>query len=157
MGWVAITEADIDNYAGMYLRKGEHTVWRCGRNWRRDSINRRIAVEADAPVTTPWRVLMIGDEPGRLVESNIVLNLNPPSKIADTSWIKAGKSAWDWWSGEAAPSVSFKPGMNTATMKHYIDFASASGFPLHADRRGLGAGRSQWAAGLLPPWPTSRT
>src|ERR1700739_990818 len=87
-----------------------------------------LAVEADAPVTSAWRVLMIGSEPGRLVESNIILNLNPSSKVADTSWIKAGKSAWDWWSGEAAPSVSFKPGMNTATMKHYIDFASASGF-----------------------------
>ena len=71
---------------------------------------------------------MIGDEPGRLIESNIILNLNPPSKIADTSWIHAGKSAWDWWSGEAAPGVPFKTGMNTATMKHYIDFASASGF-----------------------------
>ena len=73
---------------------------------------------------------MIGDEPGRLMESNIILNLNPPSKIADTSWIHAGKSAWDWWSGEAAPSMTAsRPGMNTATMKHYIDFASASGFP----------------------------
>jgi alpha-glucosidase len=72
---------------------------------------------------------MIGDEPGRLIESNIILNLNPPSKIVDTSWIKAGKSAWDWWSGQAAPSVTFKTGMNTATMKHYIDFASESGFP----------------------------
>jgi alpha-glucosidase len=72
---------------------------------------------------------MIADEPGKLIESNIVLNLNPPSKIVDTSWIQAGKSAWDWWSGDAAPSVSFKTGMNTATMKHYIDFASASGFP----------------------------
>jgi len=91
--------------------------------------NPGVAVEAAAPVTTPWRVLMIGDEPGRLIESNIILNLNPPSKIADTSWIRAGKSAWDWWSGEAAPSVSFKTGMNTATMKHYIDFASESGFP----------------------------
>jgi len=127
-GWVAVTEADIENYAGMYLRKGE------ARNGLRAELspridNKTIAVETDAPVTTPWRVLMIGDEPGRLVESNIVLNLNPPSKIADTSWIKAGKSAWDWWSGEAAPSVSFKTGMNTATMKHYIDFASASRFP----------------------------
>ena len=127
-GWVGVTEADIENYAGMYLRKGE------ARNGLRAELspridNKTIAVETDAPVTTPWRVLMIGDEPGRLVESNIVLNLNPPSKIADTSWIKAGKSAWDWWSGEAAPSVSFKTGMNTATMKHYIDFASASRFP----------------------------
>jgi alpha-glucosidase len=127
IGWVAVTEADIDNYAGMYLRKGEAPfALRTELPPRLDEP--AIAVETDAPVTTPWRVLMIGDEPGRLVESNIILNLNPPSKIADTSWIKAGKSAWDWWSGEAAPSVSFKPGMNTATMKHYIDFASASGF-----------------------------
>jgi alpha-glucosidase len=126
-GWVAVTEADIENYAGMYLRKAE------ARFALRAELSPRIgtggiAVEADSPVTTPWRVLMIGDEPGRLVESNIVLNLNPPSKIADTLWIKAGKSAWDWWSGEAAPSMSTKPGMNTATMKHYIDFASESGF-----------------------------
>jgi len=128
VGWVAITEANIDNYAGMYLRKGP------GRFEVKGDLSPRvdeagIAVETKTPFETPWRVLMIGDEPGRLVESNIVLNLNPASKIADTSWIKAGKSAWDWWSGEAAPSVTFKTGMNTATMKHYIDFASASGFP----------------------------
>jgi alpha-glucosidase len=88
-----------------------------------------IAVDTPAPANSPWRVLLIADEPGRLIESNMVLNLNPPSKIADTSWIKPGKSAWDWWSGEAAPSVSFKTGMNTNTMKHYIDFAADSGFP----------------------------
>ena len=128
IGWVAVTEADIDHYAGMYLRKDKPAFGLCAElSPRLDQPG--IAVEDQAPVTTPWRVLMIGDEPGRLIESNIVLNLNPPSKIADTSWIKPGKSAWDWWSGEAAPSVSFKPGMNTATMKHYIDFASASGFP----------------------------
>ncbi len=146
-GWVAVTEADIENYAGMYLRKAE------ARFALRAELSPRIgkpgiAVETDAPVTTPWRVLMIGDEPGRLIESNIVLNLNPPSKIADTSWIKAGKSAWDWWSGEAAPSMSTKPGMNTATMKHYIDFASAVGICIHADRCGMGAGKSQGAGRL---------
>jgi alpha-glucosidase len=128
VGWVAVTEADIDNYAGMYLRKDKVPfALRSELSPRVDQP--AIAVESDAPVTTPWRVLMIADAPGRLIESNIILNLNPPSKIADTSWIRPGKSAWDWWSGEAAPSVSFKPGMNTATMKHYIDFASASGFP----------------------------
>jgi len=128
IGWVAITEADIDNYAGMYLRKGAGAF--CVRGELSPRVDEPgIAVEAKTPFATPWRVLMIGDEPGRLIESNIVLNLNPPSKIADTSWIRAGKSAWDWWSGEAAPSVKFKAGMNTATMKHYIDFASDSGFP----------------------------
>ncbi|MGB9153235.1 MAG: glycoside hydrolase family 97 catalytic domain-containing protein, partial [Alphaproteobacteria bacterium] len=133
LGWVAITEADIDNYAGVYLRKGHN------RFGVRSDLSPHLnaagvsdgdyAVETATPFQSSWRVLMIGDEPGRLIESNIVLNLNPPSKIADTSWIKAGKSAWDWWSGEAAPSVTFKTGMNTATMKHYIDFAATSGFP----------------------------
>jgi len=128
VGWVAITEANIDNYAGMYLKKSNDRFGvRAELSPRLDEPG--VAVDAAAPVTSPWRVLMIGDEPGRLVESNIVLNLNPPSRIADPSWIKAGKSAWDWWSGEAAPGVDFKTGMNTATMKHYIDFASASGFP----------------------------
>jgi len=130
IGWLAITEANIDNYAGMYLRKDSVFL---ARGLHADLSPRvdepGVAVEATTPFQSPWRVLMIGDEPGRLIESNIVLNLNPPSKIADTSWIRAGKSAWDWWSGEAAPSVTFKTGMNTATMKHYIDFAAASGFP----------------------------
>jgi alpha-glucosidase len=128
VAWVGITEADIENYAGMYLQKGqERFAVRAQLSPRID--NAAIAVEADTPVTTPWRVLMIADDPGRLVESNIVLNLNPPSKIADPSWIKAGKTSWDWWSGDYAENVDFKPGMNTATMKHYIDFSSASGFP----------------------------
>jgi len=128
VAWVGITEADIDNYAGMYLQKaGERFAVRAQLSPRID--NPAIAVETDGSLVTPWRVLMIGDEPGRLIESNIVLNLNPPTKIADTSWIKAGKTSWDWWSGDYAENVDFKPGMNTATMKHYIDFSSASGFP----------------------------
>ncbi len=128
LGWVAITEADIDNYAGMYVKKSNDRFGvHAELSPRIDETG--VAVDANAPVTSPWRVLMIGDEPGRLIESNIVLNLNPPSRIADPSWVKAGKSAWDWWSGEAAPGADFKPGMNTATMKHYIEFASESGFP----------------------------
>jgi alpha-glucosidase len=136
IGWLAITEADIENYAGMYVRKEPHfgglTVaaqLAPHRNEAGAADPEGVAVETATPFSSPWRVLMIADEPGKLIESNIVLNLNPPSKIADTSWIQAGKAAWDWWSGDAAPSVHFKTGMNTATMKHYIDFASASGFP----------------------------
>jgi alpha-glucosidase len=135
IGWVAITEADIEHYSGMYLRKakefGSHVV-RADLSPHEDhegNIDSSYAVETTTPFASPWRVLMIADQPAKLIESNIVLNLNPPSKIADTSWIHPGKSAWDWWSGEAAPSVTFKTGMNTATMKHYIDFASASGLP----------------------------
>jgi alpha-glucosidase len=129
IGWVAVTEADIDNYAGMYLRKEGGLSDRRVRVQLAPQIDDpKIAVKTAAPFHSPWRVLMIADEPAKLIESNMILNLNPPSKIADTSWIKAGKSAWDWWSGEAAPSVKFKTGMNTLTMEHYIDFAAKSGF-----------------------------
>lgn len=135
LGWVAVTEADIENYSGMYLRReprfGSHHIQAdlAPHEDHEGKIDSSYAVETSVPFSSPWRVLMIGDEPGRLIESNIVLNLNPPSKIVDPSWIDAGKSAWDWWSGDAAPSVSFKTGVNTETEKHYIDFASASGFP----------------------------
>ncbi len=129
IGWVAITEADIDNYAGMYLRKdGGHSAFSVTAQLAPRVDNSGVAVETAAPFHSPWRVLMIADEPAKLIESNMILNLNPPSTIADTSWIKAGKSSWDWWSGDAAPSVKFKTGMNTLTMEHYIDFASRSGF-----------------------------
>jgi alpha-glucosidase len=127
-GWVAITEANINNYAGMYLRSDKplHSL-KAELSPKVDEPG--VAVDAIAPFESPWRVLMIGDQPGRLIESNIILNLNPPSKIADTSWIRAGKSAWDWWSGDWATGVNFTPGMSTATLEHYIEFASDSGFP----------------------------
>jgi alpha-glucosidase len=127
-GWVAITEANIDNYAGMYLRSDKPLFsLRAELSPKVDVPG--VAVDATVPFHSAWRVLMIGDAPGRLIESSIILNLNPPSKIADTSWIQAGKSAWDWWSGDWATGVNFTPGMNTATLKHYIEFASDSGFP----------------------------
>ncbi len=78
------------------------------------------------PKASPWRLLLINPRPGGLIETNyMVLNLSQPSALADTSWIKPGKAAWDWWSGRFARNVNFRPGMNTATMMHYIDFAAA--------------------------------
>ncbi len=127
-GWVAITEANINNYAGMYLRSDKPLFSLKAELSPKVDVP-GVVVDATAPFQSPWRVLMIGDAPGRLIESNIILNLNPPSRIADTSWIRAGKSAWDWWSGDWATGVDFTPGMNTATLKHYIEFASDSGFP----------------------------
>ncbi|HTX38207.1 MAG TPA: glycoside hydrolase family 97 protein [Bryobacteraceae bacterium] len=127
VGWVAITEADIDNYAGMYLQHNGHDPRSLFSKLAPSAEDPGIAVSAATPVRSPWRVIMIGAEPGRLIESNIVINLNPPSKIADTSWIKPGKTAWDWWSGSYAEGVDFHPGMNTATMNHYIDFSAANG------------------------------
>ncbi len=78
------------------------------------------------PFSTPWRVLMVSPNPGGLIEHNyLILDLNPPCALADTSWIHPGKAAWDWWSGTLTGKVNFKPGMNTATMKYYVDFAAA--------------------------------
>ncbi|MGA2114750.1 MAG: glycoside hydrolase family 97 protein [Bryobacteraceae bacterium] len=127
--WVAITEADIDNYAGMYLEHNSPDALQLSSRLSPSVEDKDLAVVVPAPMATPWRVLLIGDQPGRLVESNIVTSLNPPSTIADTSWIKPGKTAWDWWNGTWAEGVDFTPGMNTATMKHYIDFCASSGFP----------------------------
>ena len=127
--WVAVTEAQIQNYPGMYLRHegGFTALLRAELSPRPDMVG--VDAVVATPMETPWRVLMIGDEPGRLVESNLVMNLNPPSAIADTSWIKPGKTAWDWWSGDVVKNANFTGGMNTATMKRYIDFAADSGFP----------------------------
>jgi alpha-glucosidase len=125
--YIAIAEADLHQYAGLYLRHSARSARSLVAQLSPQVDDATVAVTGRAPIETPWRVIMIGRDPGTLIESNLIVNLNAPSAIADTSWIEAGKSAWDWWSGEQADGVSFTPGMNTATMAHYIDFASASG------------------------------
>ena len=57
----------------------------------------------------------------------MITSLNPPSEIKDTSWIRAGNTSWDWWSGSIGPDG--KRAYTTATMKYYVDFAAKSGFP----------------------------
>jgi alpha-glucosidase len=123
VAWIGLTEAHIDNYAGMYVGRAQDARTLQARlSPRIDEPG--LAVSTATPMSSPWRILMISSEPGRLVESNMVVNLNPPSAIADTSWIKPGKTSWDWWSGSRAENVPFKSGMNTETMKHYIDFSA---------------------------------
>jgi alpha-glucosidase len=125
VAWAAIAEADIDNYAGMYVQHSGRDARVLTAKLSPAVDDPGLAVGANGPLNSPWRVIMIADQPGRLIESNIVINLNPPSAIADTSWIKPGKTSWDWWSGSYAEGVSFKSGMNTATMEHYIDCNSS--------------------------------
>lgn len=126
VAWVGLTEAYIDNWAGAYAGSTRDS---CTIELRLAPRVEEpgLAVSCATPARSPWRVLMIAAEPGRLVESNMVVNLNPPSAIGDTSWVRPGKTAWDWWSGSVAKNVSFKTGMNTATMKHYIDFSASTG------------------------------
>ncbi len=140
--WAALIEADLDDYAGMYVGgvtgiPGALTT-KLSMPPRKEYLARNMTTAERAaneqpvvgatPLKTPWRALMVAPTPGRLIETNyFILNLNPPCAIPDPSWIKPGKSAWDWWSGSYAKNVPFEPGMNTATMKHYVDFAGAHG------------------------------
>ena len=128
----AIAEADLDRYAAFYLSgRGDGRLGLDTRLSPRHDATQlavripRAEVAADGHLT-PWRVVMLGDRPGALVESNLISHLNPPTPIADTSWIRPGKSAWDWWSGSVAPDVP-DAGMNTATMRRYIDHAADMG------------------------------
>jgi alpha-glucosidase len=135
IGFVAVNEAHLENYAGMYLRHAGGTKMISTLSPRPDQPS--LAVYSKTPLVSPWRVLMIGTDPGRFIESNLVMNLNPPSTIADTSWIKPGKAAWNAWSGAPATTVA---------LKQYIDFAAESRFEYVLAGPG-------WAAvdGNLPP------
>ena len=125
VGWASITEAHLEDWAGMYLiRTGSKTL-ETKLSPRLDQPD--VCVLRKAPAESPWRAIMIAADPSRLIDSNLVVNLNPPSRIKDESWIRPGKTSWSWWSGDLARGVSFQYGMNTETMKHYIDFSSEFG------------------------------
>ena len=127
--WVAISEANLTDWAGMYL-----TADRLRPSSLVTSLSPRlddpdVLVESTAPRSSPWRVVMLGDKPGDLVESNIILNLNPPCAIADFTWIRPGRSAWDrWWSAGYAPEVDFPVGTDNRSMKYFIDLAADMGW-----------------------------
>ncbi len=122
--YAAITEADLTDWAGMYLGKYPNRNHEKGIN-----IGTRLSplpgsntvVNIKPGSLSPWRVIMIGEEPGDLIESQILWNLNDPCAIDDPSWIKPGISAWDhWWSGEVK--------MDTETILEYIDLAAEMGW-----------------------------
>jgi alpha-glucosidase len=123
--WLALMEADLTNYAGMFLSGVEGVPNALHAVLATADRHSDQAVTGTTPISTPWRVIMISaTATGLIANDDLVLNLSAPSAIADTSWIQPGKAAWDWWSGDYDTGVSFKPGMNTATMEHYIDFAA---------------------------------
>ncbi len=126
--WIAITKANITDYAGMYLTPTPGIPETLESRLSPHPLGSGLKVKTSTPFQSPWRVFLLGATPGRLIENNVLLlHLNEPSRIADTSWIRPGKSAWHWWNGTTAKEVGFQPGMNTATMKHYLDFAAEHG------------------------------
>jgi alpha-glucosidase len=126
--WLALTEANLTDYAGMYLTVSPDNPGVLVSTLSPRTDDPEVKVKASVPHPTPWRVIMIADDPGRLVESNLVLNLNEPCRIEDVSWIKTGKSAFLWWNDFVVSGVKFKGGLNTRTFKYYIDFCAENGF-----------------------------
>jgi alpha-glucosidase len=125
----AIGEANLVDYGGMYLHgRGDGKLGVQPRHSGRLDGSKLIAkVDIGAAgAGSPWRVILLGDTLGSLIESNLIGNLNPDPDF-DTSWIRPGKTAWDWWSGPWLPPPA-KGGTDMPTIRTYIDFAGRSGF-----------------------------
>jgi alpha-glucosidase len=122
--WMAITEANLTDYAGMYLSPAEEKSRKLISKLSLFAEDQEVAVKASVPQSTPWRVLMIGDRPGDLIESDLIENLNEPTALEDVSWIKPGLVLWPWWNGRLPFGEP-----HTLQMIHYIDFAGKHGIP----------------------------
>jgi alpha-glucosidase len=124
--YAAITEASLRRYAGMSLRRSAADLV-CALSPRADG----DCVVRDLPVETPWRVMLIGDRPGALLESNTIYCLNGPNAIGDSSWILPGKTTFSWWNGDVYDGKRGEPIMSLAMQKRYIDFCARNGIQYH--------------------------
>ena len=129
-GSAALLEANLVDYAGLYVRRDATKAGSLACRLSPLPAEPKIAVRADLPHESPWRVVMIADKPERLVESDLVQNLNAPCAIDDTSWIKPGKTTFPWWNGFHEENVPFKMGLNTETARYYIDFCARRASPI---------------------------
>ncbi len=125
--YLSFHEAALVDYTTMTLgRVDEYTLRSNLMPW-----SDGVRVRGSAPMTTPWRTLQIADDPGGLITSYLILNLNEPNRIEDTSWIEPGKYVGIWWEMHLDKSTwgrGDKLGATTENAKHYIDFAAEHGF-----------------------------
>ena len=127
--YLAITEANLLDYAGMYLIKHNGVL--------QSSLSplpkqKDVKVIAKLPHNSPWRVMEISDRVGAFLESNILTNLSEPCRIKDLSWIKPGKTTFPWWNGNVTPDTSWAPGNNYETNMYYVDFCAKYGLGYHS-------------------------
>jgi alpha-glucosidase len=136
---LAVAESDVEDYPGLWLKgtggNGLEATFPPyplkealdgDRNLKVTEAADYIAVTRGTR-TFPWRLVAITERDRDLLTSSLVYLLARPSQVPDTSWIKPGKVAWDWWNANNVHGVDFKSGVNTATYKYYIDFASRHG------------------------------
>ena len=141
---VAIIESNLEDYPGMFLSNRDQdniidtefapvpdVVEQGGYNMLQGIVKSRkpYIAECSGKRTFPWRGLIIeAHESGLYLANNrLVWELADECRIKDTSWIKPGKVAWEWWNDWGLEGVDFKPGVNNQTYKYYIDFASRYG------------------------------
>lgn len=134
-----IGESDVEDYPGLWLRgngnnslSGTFPKYPLKEELQQDR-DLRVTQRADYLATTkgtrtyPWRIIGIAETDAELITNQLVYLLAKPSQVQDTSWIKPGKVAWDWYNANNIYGVDFKSGINTQTYKYYIDFASKYG------------------------------
>ena len=139
-GKVVITEADLFDYPGMDLTggaevhslKGLFPAYPAKVQLNGDRNERVVERENYLAKTRgtrefPWRVLVVAERDETLLDTDIVFRLAGESVLSDTSWIRPGKVAWDWWNDLNLFGVPFRAGINTETYKHFIDFAAENG------------------------------
>lgn len=126
--YMAITEAELVDYAGMYLSKHNNVLI---SKLSPLPSQTAIKVKATLPHNSPWRIMLISDRIGALIESNIITSLNEPCKIKDVSWVKPGKTTFPWWNGNVVPDTINAPGNNFVTNKYYIDFCARNNIDYH--------------------------
>ncbi len=139
---VAITEADLWSYPGLYLTNKDKDgtlqgyfpaypdlVVQGGHNNLQGMVKTRKDYLAECRGRTefPWRVMQIAREDTELAQSDMVYKLARPAAEADWSWVRPGKVAWDWWNAWNLYGVDFEAGINNQTYKYYIDFAASKG------------------------------
>ncbi|HEY7352688.1 MAG TPA: glycoside hydrolase family 97 protein [Terriglobales bacterium] len=139
---LAIAESDVQDYPGLWLHgDAPHfslsatfppyptkLVQTSDRDYKPVETADYIAATSGTR-TYPWRVIGIADHDADLLTNEIVYLLERPSQFEDTSWIKPGKVAWDWWNDWNIDGVDFPAGINTKTYEYYVDFAAKYGIP----------------------------
>ena len=136
---IAIAEANLKSYPGMYLQNkdgGNHLTGvfapypkHCeqgGHNRLQMEVTSRedYIAKCSAKADFPWRILIVSEQDKELLNSDIVYKLADASKIEDSSCVKPGKVAWEWWNNWGLYNVGFEAGVNNDTYMAYIDFAS---------------------------------
>jgi alpha-glucosidase len=138
---VYLSESDLVDYPGLFLQGSEATPFGLTGKFAgyplevlpRGDRDAKVIKHADflakteGPRNFPWRVMIVAANDGDLILSELIYKLATPLQLDDTSWIKPGKVAWDWWNANNIYGVDFVAGINTQTYKYYIDFASKNG------------------------------